>query len=84
MLFLIEWPFQKVRLLSLIEGETRRTSGWRMAGSFIQAVTFLLEGQLRFIMAPLNRDGILRDIIIDWSVIWLKPDLSLVVFSSRR
>jgi hypothetical protein len=55
-----------------------------MAGSFIQAVTFLLEGQLRFIMAPLDRDGILRDIMIDWRVIWLKPDLLLVVFSSRR
>jgi hypothetical protein len=54
-----------------------------MAGSSVQAVTFLLEGQLRFIMAPLNRDGILRDIMIDWSVIWLKPDLSLVLFISR-
>jgi hypothetical protein len=58
--------------------------GWRMAGSFIQAVTFLLQGQLRFVIAPLDKDVILSDIIIDWSVIWLKPDLSLVVFSSRR
>jgi hypothetical protein len=58
-------------------------SRWRMAGSSVQAVTFFLEGQLRFIMAPLDRDGILRDIMIDWSVIWLKPDLSLLVFSSR-
>jgi hypothetical protein len=47
-------------------------------------VTFLLQGQLRLIMAPLDRDGILRDIMIDWSVIWRKPDLLLVVFGSRR
>jgi hypothetical protein len=55
-----------------------------MVGSFIQAVTFLLEGQLRLIMPPLDREGILRDIMIDLRVIWLKPDLSLVVFSSRN
>jgi hypothetical protein len=55
-----------------------------MAGRFIQAVTVLLQGQLRIIIAPLDRDAILSDIMIDWSVIWLKPDLSLVVFSSRR
>jgi hypothetical protein len=39
---------------------------------------------LRIIMAPLDRDGILRDIMIDLSMIWLKSDLSLVFFSSRR
>jgi hypothetical protein len=55
-----------------------------MANSFTQAVTFLVQGQLRLIMAPLDRDGILKDIMVDWSVIWLKPDLTPLVFSSRR
>jgi hypothetical protein len=55
-----------------------------MVGSSFQAMTFLLEGQLRLIMAHLDRDGILRDIMIEWSVIWLQSDLSFVVFSSRR
>jgi hypothetical protein len=73
-----------VRLLSLIEGGPRRAPGCRMVISFTQPVTFLLQGQLRLIMAPLDRDGILSDIIIDRSVVWLKSDLLLVVFSSRE
>jgi hypothetical protein len=55
-----------------------------MANSFTQPVTFLLQGQLRLIMVSLDRDGILSDIMIERSVVWLKSDLSLVVFSSRR
>jgi hypothetical protein len=35
-------------------------------------------------MAPLDRNGILSDIMIDRSVVWLKSDLALVVFSSRK
>jgi hypothetical protein len=36
------------------------------------------------IMAPLDRNGILSDIMIERSVIWLKSDLSFVVLSVRR
>jgi hypothetical protein len=55
-----------------------------MANSFIQPATWLLQGHLMIIMAPLDRNGILSDIMIEWSVVWLKSDLSFVVFSSSR
>ncbi len=55
-----------------------------MANSFIQPATWLLQWQLMIIMAPLDRTGILSDIMIERSVIWLKSDLFLVIFSSSR
>jgi hypothetical protein len=53
-----------------------------MAGSSVQAVTFLPQEQLRIIIAPLDRDMILSDIMIDWSVVWLKSDLPLVALAT--
>jgi hypothetical protein len=64
-------PEGKAALPACKGGPGGRPGGW-MANSFTQPVTCLLQGQLRLIMAPLDINGILSDIMMEWSVVWLK------------